>query len=117
MFLRKLRHIFKFIQITSHIMNFLRKGLKKLFLSLCGLTPPPPKTHKKYFLFFLDTKPFFEHFLKKKMLFAPRKSENTFFNFQNLPRMNRTESCQGGYRQHYGGTLHCAACRLHHVAF
>ena len=31
---------------------------------------------------FLDTRPFFVHFLKK-MFFAPRKAENTFKNSQN----------------------------------
>ena len=65
--------------IYCYVSLILHKGrLQKkevIFITL-GSDPPPPYKVIKIFLIFLDTKPFFEHFLKK--FFAPRKAENTF---------------------------------------
>ena len=59
--------------IFLHTLYYLiREGFKKkkkvIFITL-GSDPPPLKSDKNIF-YFLDTRPFFEHFLKK-MYFCP----------------------------------------------
>ena len=48
-----------------------------IFITL-GSDPPPLESDKNIFYFFLDTRPFFEHFLKK--CFLPLENLKTLFS-------------------------------------
>ena len=54
--------------------------IKKVIFLPLGPGPPPPRKWWKFFLFFLDTRPLFENFLKKKF-FSPLKSQKHLEKF------------------------------------
>ena len=69
-------------QIHVRIREAFKKKIKikkVIFLTL-GPDPPPPRKWWKFFLFFLDTRPLFENFLKKKF-FSPLKSQKHLEKF------------------------------------
>ena len=60
---------------------WVREGLKIIFLSHWCLTPPLKVIKNN--VFFLDTRPFFEHFFQK-MYFSPLESPKHLEKFQKM---------------------------------